>query len=455
MRFAWMRATGARKTAGCSAPKIHRPHRPLVKQIQETTAVVEEWNKFQSNILATTIVRMPRPFNKRKDKIWIHPPEVLILGSVLYSVKFLGSREVDQPKGSDIVKDAVNKLKFTRHIKKAEGQKLQKVELHISVHIVRIVQQKSKELLHSIPLNHISFCADDKVDKRMLAFVCRDVDKNRNLCYAFDSDKCAKEIALTIGQAFEVAYRQYVDSGARDAEFRKQMASLCQRVVNLETENGQLKKQVQGLKDMFESTQSGLERSVETKRPNSLLLQPCLTLPNTELSTLFVPPGKTGGHGEKSTRAWGEHANSKYAGVAVGIKPMTSCIPGEVVNISPPWHPQKTGSKSPDSGVTDIFDMEPFSPLFSATDLQPESDESEAESLSPRSVKAEHDSPVGTTFTAADDNTGSLSETANGPVFISQFCLPDHGFQFSNLHTGSKWMSMDSQCLTLLRHHWG
>ncbi|XP_061412057.1 PTB domain-containing engulfment adapter protein 1-like isoform X2 [Lethenteron reissneri] len=308
---------------------------------------------------------MPRPFNKRKDKIWIHPPEVLILGSVLYTVKFLGSREVDQPKGSDIVKDAVNKLKFTRHIKKAEGQKLQKVELHISVHIVRIVQQKSKELLHSIPLNHISFCADDKVDKRMFAFVCRDVDKNRNLCYAFDSDKC---------------------------------------VVNLETENGQLKKQVQGLKDMFESTQSGLERSVETKRPNSLLLQPCLTLLNTELSTLFVPP---------------------------------------------------TGSKSPDSGVTDIFDMEPFSPLFSATDLQPESDESEAESLSPRSVKAEHDSPVGTTSTAADDNTGSLSETANGPVFISQFCLPDHGLQFSNLHTGSKWMSMDSQCLTLLRHHWG
>ncbi|XP_032814696.1 PTB domain-containing engulfment adapter protein 1-like isoform X1 [Petromyzon marinus] len=359
---------------------------------------------------------MPRPFNKRKDKIWIHPPEVLILGSVLYTVKFLGSREVDQPKGSDIVKDAVNKLKFTRHIKKAEGQKLQKVELHISVHIVRIVQQKSKELLHSIPLNHISFCADDKVDKRMLAFVCRDVDKNRNLCYAFDSDKCAKEIALTIGQAFEVAYRQYVDSGARDAEFRKQMASLCQRVVNLETENGQLKKQVQELKDMFKSTQdtksqeevchlqSGLERSVETKRPNSLLLQPCLTLPNTELSTLFVPP---------------------------------------------------TGSKSPDSGVTDIFDMEPFSPLFGATDLQPESDESEAESLSPRSVKAEHDSPVSTTSTAPDDNTGSLSETANGPVFISQFCLPDRGFQFSNLHTGSKWMSMDSQCLTLLRHHWG
>uniref|UniRef100_S4REU8 Uncharacterized protein n=1 Tax=Petromyzon marinus TaxID=7757 RepID=S4REU8_PETMA len=92
----------------------------------------------------------------------------------------------------------------------------------------------------------------------------------------------AKEIALTIGQAFEVAYRQYVDSGARDAEFRKQMASLCQRVVNLETENGQLKKQVQELKDMFKSTQ------IE----------------------LFA-----------------------------------------------------TGSKSPDSGVTDIFDMEPFSPL--------------------------------------------------------------------------------------------
>ena len=43
---------------------------------------------------------------------------------------------------------------------------------------------------------------------------------------------CAKaeEITLTIGQAFDLAYRKFLESGGKDVETRKQIAGLQKRV---------------------------------------------------------------------------------------------------------------------------------------------------------------------------------------------------------------------------------
>ncbi|CAG2182877.1 unnamed protein product, partial [Oppiella nova] len=54
---------------------------------------------------------------------WIHPPEALTRGHVAYLVKFLGNTDVDQPKGIEVVKEGIRKLKFNQHIKRAEGIK--------------------------------------------------------------------------------------------------------------------------------------------------------------------------------------------------------------------------------------------------------------------------------------------------------------------------------------------
>ena len=42
-------------------------------------------------------------------------------------LQFLGSTEVDQPKGIEVVKEGIRKLKFAQQIKKAEGTKTPKV----------------------------------------------------------------------------------------------------------------------------------------------------------------------------------------------------------------------------------------------------------------------------------------------------------------------------------------
>ncbi|KAM4777237.1 PTB domain-containing engulfment adapter protein 1 isoform 3-T8 [Cyanocitta cristata] len=198
---------------------------------------------------------MNRAFSRKKDKTWMHTPEALSKHYIPYNAKFLGSTEVEQPKGTEVVRDAVRKLKFARHIKKSEGQKTPKVELQISIYGVKILDPKTKEVQHNCQLHRISFCADDKTDKRIFTFICKDSESNKHLCYVFDSEKCAEEITLTIGQAFDLAYRKFLESGGKDVETRKQIAGLQKRIQELETENAELKNKVQDLENQLRITQ--------------------------------------------------------------------------------------------------------------------------------------------------------------------------------------------------------
>ena len=52
--------------------------------------------------------------------------------------------KVNEPKGTEIVKDAILKMKFNKQIKISEGLKLPKVELTISVDGVTVQEPKYK-----------------------------------------------------------------------------------------------------------------------------------------------------------------------------------------------------------------------------------------------------------------------------------------------------------------------
>lgn len=192
-----------------------------------------------------------RSYNKQ----WVHTPEALLQGHIVYNVKFLGECEVEQPKGIDIVKDAIRKMKFNKHIKKAEGQKPPKVELTISADGVTIQDPKTKIILHQNPLHRISYCADDKSDKRMFTFIAKAADSNKHFCYVFDSEKCAEEITLTVGQAFDLAYRRFVETTGRDIDVRKQFLLLQKKVNTLQQENEVLKKRIVSLEKMKDKTE--------------------------------------------------------------------------------------------------------------------------------------------------------------------------------------------------------
>ena len=96
---------------------------------------------------------------------------------------------MDQPKGIEVVKEGIRKLKFNQQIKKAEGTKTPKVELTVSVDGVAIQEPKSKKIQHQYPLHRISYCADDKAEKRFFSFIAKEADSDKHTCFVFVSDK--------------------------------------------------------------------------------------------------------------------------------------------------------------------------------------------------------------------------------------------------------------------------
>ncbi|XP_067300498.1 PTB domain-containing engulfment adapter protein 1 isoform X2 [Pseudorasbora parva] len=297
---------------------------------------------------------MNRAFNRKKDKSWMHTPEALAKHFIAYNAKFLGNTEVDQPKGTEIVKDAVRKLKFQRHIKKSEGQKIPKVELQISIYGVKILEPKSKEVQYNCQLHRISFCADDKTDKRIFTFICKDSESNKHLCYVFDSEKCAEEITLTIGQAFDLAYKKFLESGGKDVETRKQIGGLQKRIQDLEAENSELKKQLQVLEEQLMIAQvppllhiNSSNEAYMLQRPSSLFWCHNVTsFSCLEISSVTLTP-----------------MSSPDSNISAGLltpppsKPALSKPPSGASVPRPPGN--SMSSKTP----TDIFDMVPFSPM--------------------------------------------------------------------------------------------
>ncbi|CAH0716890.1 unnamed protein product, partial [Brenthis ino] len=167
---------------------------------------------------------------------WIHAPDALVKGHVAYLVKFLGFTQVDQPKGIEVVKDAIKKLQFTQQLKKSETKdaaKCRKVEITVSVDGVAIQEPRSNNVLYQFPLHRISYCADDKGAKKYFSFIVKcgntvngvnghdggNVEKHE--CFVFISTKLASEITLTIGQAFDLAYRRFLNDNGKYIEMQK------------------------------------------------------------------------------------------------------------------------------------------------------------------------------------------------------------------------------------------
>lgn len=199
------------------------------------------------------------------NKSWIHPPEALQQGHVAYLVKFLGSIEVDQAKGIDVVKDGIRKLKFNQQLKKAEGSKTPKVEVTISIDGLAIQDQKTKQIFHQYPLHRISYCANDKSDKKFFSFIAKEENGDKHMCFVFASDKLAEDITLTIGEAFDLAYRKFLDSSGKDLEAKKQLMILQKKVQELEKENAMLKQKIEDI------TKGSVSNHVTNGQTNILL----------------------------------------------------------------------------------------------------------------------------------------------------------------------------------------
>lgn len=190
----------------------------------------------------------PQTQESGTGKTWLHPAETLQQGSVVYSVKLLGHTDVPQAKGTDIVREAIKKVKFANHIKKSEagvkGSKLKKVEIKISINNIKVEDVKTKEELYSYPLHRISYCADDKRDKKLFAFIAKDSGQQHHNCYVFECEKMAEELTLTVGQAFDLAYRRFLEKKALNDNSKKKLNEMEEKIKTAEEEKEALKQKI-------------------------------------------------------------------------------------------------------------------------------------------------------------------------------------------------------------------
>lgn len=189
--------------------------------------------------------------NSTGKKTWLHQPSLLVEGHVVYQVKLLGNVTVESAKGADLVKEAIRKVKFNLQLQKARGEKPQKVELTISMTAIGIQEKQNKISLHSFPLQHISYCADDKSDKKICAFIARNDVSKTHECFVLESEKAqAEDITLTVGQAFDIAYQKYKENLNKDpSEAIKKLQKYQEKIKSLETENKNLRARVAELEE--------------------------------------------------------------------------------------------------------------------------------------------------------------------------------------------------------------
>lgn len=185
-----------------------------------------------------------KPQPKRKSKKWIHPPGAMLKGCVIYTIRFLGVTEVEKPKGNEVVREAIKRLKFSAHVKLSEGLKPPKVDLGISCQFLRIQEAKTKLTMHQISLKRISYCADDKQDKRIFAFIAKDQQKDAHSCYVFDTEKLAEEITLSVGQAFDLAYKQFAAAAGQSLTNKKKLMEMEKKVKSSEDEKDVLRRRI-------------------------------------------------------------------------------------------------------------------------------------------------------------------------------------------------------------------
>lgn len=66
-------------------------------------------------------------------------------------------------------------------------------------------------------------------------------DEETHECFVFISDKLAEEITLTIGQAFELAYKRFLETSGKDLEAQRRAIITQQYIKRLELENNTYK----------------------------------------------------------------------------------------------------------------------------------------------------------------------------------------------------------------------
>ncbi|XP_056914355.1 LOW QUALITY PROTEIN: protein numb homolog [Takifugu flavidus] len=138
---------------------------------------------------------------------WQTDEEAVRSGKCSFGVKYLGHVEVEESRGMHICEDAVKRLKtdrkFFKGFFKKAGKKAVRAVLWVSADGLRVVDDKTKDLILDQTIEKVSFCAPDRNFERAFSYICRDGTTRRWICHCFMAVKDSGErLSHAVGCAF-------------------------------------------------------------------------------------------------------------------------------------------------------------------------------------------------------------------------------------------------------------
>ncbi|KAK6634507.1 hypothetical protein RUM43_011908 [Polyplax serrata] len=158
--------------------------------------------------------------------------------------------------------------------------------------------------MNQYPLHRISYCADDKAEKKFFSFIAKEQDSEHHVCFVFVSDKLAEEITLTIGQAFDLAYRRFIETSGKDLETQRHLMVLQQKLKCLENENSILRQRLSDV-SKIKGTADVEEYMARNKITNLLTVTQPTTGKDSDSASLhnnFGSDANTNGSGNGTTQ---------------------------------------------------------------------------------------------------------------------------------------------------------
>ncbi|XP_064811606.1 protein numb homolog [Oncorhynchus masou masou] len=160
--------------------------------------------------------KLRQSFRRKKDVYvpessrphqWQTDEESVRRGKCSFAVKYLGHVEVEESRGMHICEDAVKQLKTDRKFFKGfftkVGKKAVRAVLWVSADGLRVVDDKTKDLILDQTIEKVSFCAPDRNFERAFSYICRDGTTRRWICHCFMAIKDSGErLSHSVGCAF-------------------------------------------------------------------------------------------------------------------------------------------------------------------------------------------------------------------------------------------------------------
>ncbi|CAJ1066164.1 numb-like protein isoform X1 [Xyrichtys novacula] len=155
--------------------------------------VTPEMNKLRQSLRRKKGACLPeasRPYQWQADE------EAVRKGKCNFPVRYLGLVEVEESRGMHVCEEAVNKLKVS-------GKKTVKAVLWVSADGLRVVDDKTKDLIVDQTIEKVSFCAPDRNYDKAFSYICRDGTTRRWMCHCFMALKDSGErLSHAVGCAF-------------------------------------------------------------------------------------------------------------------------------------------------------------------------------------------------------------------------------------------------------------